>query len=285
MEFQIAPSHLSPKGLNHFRQLQVLEWLREFRFSSPAMIGRLIDVPGPYTGNLHRFVQRMLRAGLLVDFRNEITPRLGTLLMAGPEARSFLEAYGRPTLGLLTNPVHLRRNKYVIHDLNVQGVALLRADPRRPTASNTDAEEVAPSRPANKQVIEILSENQLMVEEGGQAKPDLILVTPERRIAYEYEMTRKTDARIYYALTNHLRAIKAGSYAGVSYLFPDSRLRDKYEALYVAPLWPTTSRYEDGRVIAHGNPFNPDEILARGNPRVAGPKRITFTVECHLRTD
>ena len=118
---------------------------------------------------------------------------------------------------------------------------------------------------------------------GAQSKPDLILTFSTRRVAYEFEMTRKTDARVYYAFTNHLRAIQEGHYIGVSYLFPEPRLRAKYEALFNAPHWPTTSKYADGRVIAHGNPFNPDDIFKKNEQGARAAKRITFSDECHLK--
>lgn len=280
MEYEPVPAHYSKVMTNQHLTFTVLSWLREFRFSSPEVISRLIDVPMPYNSSLRRFMKRLIDRELVEAYYNHRDPKLGVLFRLGKEASGFLELHGLPHDKTYTHPRTLEYSKTVIHDLNVQMAVFgaKRLDTRRAKPGKPPPELPEPSR----QVIEVIGEAHLSEGSRGLPQPDLILRIPSRRVAYEYEMTRKANARIYYAFTNHLRAIREGHYSGVCYMFPNARIRDTYEDLYMQPFWPQTSRYSDGRVITHGDPFIPDEIYPRGNPKERGTKAIQFTVEVYI---
>lgn len=283
MQYQPVPGHYSDVMTNQHLTFTVLSWLREFRFSSPAVISRLIDVPMPYNSNLRRFMRRLIDRELVETYHNVYAPKMGVLFRLGRLAPAFMELHGLPFDHTYIHPRSLESSRTLIHDLNVQMVAVERMDTRRLKAKKGKPEGEQPEPvPPEKQIVEVSAEAHLSIGSRGLPQPDLVLRTTFRRVAYEYEMTRKSNARIYFAFTNHLRAISERHYVGVCYLFPSQTLRDTYEELYVQPLWPTTSRYTDGRVITHGDPFNPDELHPRGNPRERGQKVATFTEESYV---
>src|SRR3990167_5341969 len=154
MEFLPLPRLMTKQRKGLHRQIEIAMWLREFRYSSPAVIGKLIGVEGPYNGNLWHVMNNMKGRGLVQDFSNEIAPRLGRLFMAGPEMAAFLELHGQEHARVVTNPVYVRRCKTAYHDLNIQlAVAHLR--------------EAGVDR-----VAKVESEIQMQAEDGGWLKPD-----------------------------------------------------------------------------------------------------------------
>lgn len=278
MEYQPVPRHYSKVAMNQHLTFTVLSWLREFRFASPQVLSQLTDIPLPYNGNLHRFMSRLMARSLVEEFHSRHEPKLGVLFRLGPDAPAFMELHGLPHDHTYIHPRSLESSRTLLHDLNVQMIALRRLDTKRPR----EGRGPLPDRDPASRVYEVLGEAQLSEGSRGLPQPDLIMRRPGASTAYEYEMTRKSTSRIYYALTNHLRAIREGHYVGVCYMFPNARIRDIYEDLYMQPLWPETTRYSNGRVISHGRPFNPDDITGRGNPQQEGPKAIQFTVETYI---
>lgn len=278
MEYQPVPAHYSKVMTNQHLTFTVLSWLREFRFASPQVVSQLTDIPLPYSGNLHRFMRRLIDRDLVEEFISNHERKLGVMFRLGREAPAYLELHGLPHDHTYIHPRSLESSRTLIHDLNVQMAALKRMDTKR----QKPGQPPPPVREPEARVIEVMGEAQLAEGARGLPQPDLVLRTASRRVAYEYEMTRKATSRIYFAFTNHLRAIREGHYVGVCYMFPNERIRDVYEDLYMQPFWPQTSRYRDGRVISHGEPFNPDEITPRGNPRERGAKAATFTVETYV---
>ncbi len=280
MDYDLPPIGASDKALNEHLTKIVLLWIREFRFTSPYVVSVLTDYPMPYGSSLHRFMQRLIKGGLVSTFYNHRYRSLGMMFRLGPEAAGWFELRGLPDDKCYVSPSTLENSRTALHDLNVQ-LAALHND--RVFCKRIIVGRKRVPRPDEKFLVtSIESEAQLQRRAGGLPQPDLILRTGRRAMAYEYEMTRKTKPRIYYAFTNHLRAIAEGHYAGVCYMFPTAKLRDSYERLYMERLWPTTTRYSNGDVSSHGEPFNPDSIYPRGNPQEPGDKAIQFTVEYYL---
>lgn len=261
MEFLARPSGTNAHALGLYRHIMVGLWIREFRYSSTDLLGRLVDIKGPYNGQLWRFLNNMKQRGWLQDFSNEITPRVGRLFMAGPELSGFLEAHGQAHSQILTNPVFVRRSKTAYHDLALQHVVL--------QLQGGDSDKF----------LSIDSENQLKGD-FGWLKPDVLVTTKDgKRVAIEYEMTRKANLRVYHTYSNHLNAIRQGLYSGVRYVFPSQKLCDTYQTLFNAPSWPNTGRLADGRITSSGPAFNPDAILSLQTPR---HRLFNFSVESYL---
>lgn len=261
MEFLPESAWLNTQSKGLHRQLEVALWLREFRYSSPAVLGRLVHIKGPYNGQLWRFLNTMKRRGWIQDFSNTVAPQMGRLFMAGPEMAGFLETHGLEHSGVVTNPVYVRHCKTTLHDLNLQfAIVELKA---------SDPDKVA--------VVE--SEIQLRGH-SGWLKPDAIVTNAAgKKVAFEYEMTRKASNRIYHTFSAHLYAIQSGLYSGVKYLFPNERICETYRTLFASPSWPNTQRDESGRVYQVGAAYNPDLIEGRKFNRA---QCISFGVECHL---
>lgn len=261
MEFLPRPSGTNPHDLGLYRHLMVGLWLREFRYSSAALLGQLVDIAGPYNGQLWRFLNNMKQRGWVQDFSNEVTPKVGRLFMPGSELAAFLEAHGQEHSGILTNPVFVRRAKTAYHDLALQYVVL--------QLRGGDSDKF----------LRIDSENQLQGD-FGWLKPDVLVTTRDgRRVAIEYELTRKANLRIYHTYSSHLNAIRQGLYSGVRYVFPSQKLCDTYLSLFYASSWPNTGRLADGRITSSGPAYNPDSILTSTAPR---SRLFYFAVEPYL---
>lgn len=261
MEFLPLPTKSNTQAYGLYRQLTVALWLREFRYASPALLGQLIAIKGPFNGHLWHFLNGMKRRGLVQDFANEYTPRLGRLFMPGPETSAFLEAHGLECSGVLANPSKLRQSKNAMHDLNVQHVVLA-------------IRSRAPER-----IVRVDCETQLQGADG-ELKPDALITSREqKRVAIEYEMTRHATKRVYHKFSHHLMAIQNGLYEGVKYIFPAAPLRDTYQALYAAPMWPNTARLASGYVTTTGQAFNPEVLLRHPQGR---NHYVSFSVETYL---
>lgn len=262
MEFLQVKGVVTDQRKGLIRHIEVALWLREFRYSSPAALGQLVGIEGPYNGQLWHFLNNMKRKGIIQDFSNELAPKIGRLFMAGQGMAAFLELHGQEHTGIVTNPVYVRRCKTAFHDLNLQLACLeLRVG-------------------GKERVAKVESEGQFQMSGGGWLKPDVVITSAAgKRVAIEYEMTRKADARVYHTFAAHLHAIAGGAYAGVKYLFPNDRLKDTYVRLYEESAWPNTHRGKEGRVYVQGEAYDPALLLGQDKDR---RRFIGFTEACYL---
>lgn len=245
MEITLAPeTGASNIEIMEYRLTRVVLWLSEFRLSSLSILSTLVGIPPTrHATTTSRLFDRLKAMKLVVEGKHPLL-RNDALFMAGPLAEDYL-LYRGFARRLLDSYDLMNSHKQLFHDLSVQRAMVARL--------------------AN--AVDIRGEYQMQLEADGKwenqglrmNRPDAVIRTVHDQVfAYEYEWTRKSQARIYQAFQSHVLALQNQIYDGVFYLFPSDQVRGKYESYFRPAVWPLYNRNkEKGHLIREDAYFEP----------------------------
>lgn len=198
------------------KMLVLLNWLKEFRFTSLQIVSQILNSNYP---NTTRFIKNLAKDGYIVYFNN---PSISHKLIALTQRSiNFLKEHRLADFDEVAYEyTKYRKTVTVLHHLTLQ----------RYLVNNIE------------EYSEITWEYNLETEvyKLGSIRPDCVVTykNSDIKVAVEYERWVKTKARVYYKFYNHLENIQKGLYAGVLYIFEDTNDHSTYIKLFNESYWP-----------------------------------------------
>jgi len=229
------PTLRYPRAIRADKRRLVLDWLREFRFSTREVLAQRLQstVKGTY-----QLLHDLRHQGLIQEFRSIYTNQTRFLTLSKPGFEILRQA-GRDVPRAVVPTHRLSRYASILHDLAVQQAVVKRLH----------------------HYTDVIWAQQIQIPDHFE-KPDALLRTPKGYwVAIDYERYRKDQKRVYLSFFNHTRALINRHYSGVYYLFDREDVLAFYQALFTKSEW---REYHDnrqtGKITATGKIFKPDSI-------------------------
>ena len=212
----------------------VLSWLLEFRFSTPRILGSLLD----HNKNTSPFFSSLLKDGFIKQLINVHTNK-ERLFMLTKQGVDFLEAREIDVSNAATVSSRLERYSMILHDVGVQNFIASKKD----------------------NYLEIIWDKNI-VGIDDRSRPDALLKLKNGYwIGLEYERWRKSLARIFTSYVNQAKQITQGKYGGVYFVFNTKIDHDHYVELFEYERWPLFSKDSNtGQLSNNGRFFEPNEV-------------------------
>ena len=227
------PALKYPRAICRDKQLIVLDWLLEFRFSSFALLAQRL---GLTCQTSYKFFRLLRNNGLVQRFTHDYYNHEQYYMLTRAGADVLHEA-GRDREKAWTSPSRLIRRPNIPHDLAVQQAAIRRLDHYK----------------------ELISEHHITIPEPFH-RPDILMLNhKDFWIAYEYERSRKQTERIFISFNNHAQAIIKRHYHATYFLFDRESDLDYYQKLFDAKKWPQYDyKRGTGKITPKKTTFQPD---------------------------
>ena len=212
----------------------VLSWLLEFRFSTPRILGNLLE----HNKNTSPFFSALLRDGFIKLLINVHTNK-ERLFMLTKQGVDFLEAREIDIANAMTVSSRLERYSMILHDVGVQNFIVEKKD----------------------NYFEVIWDKNIK-DIDARSRPDALLKLKNGYwIGLEYERWRKSLGRIFTSYVNQAKQITQGKYGGVYFVFNTKIDHDHYVELFEYERWPLfTKDLNTGQLSHNGLFFKPSEV-------------------------
>lgn len=205
MIITLCPPGLTPQQKKAWKRRLVVKWLLEFKFSSIELLSKLL---GQKAKHASPFFKAMIADKLLVRFKSEFFPKKD-LVRLGPGVK---EAFSDLDLSLFRSD-RFEDKKSIVHDHHVQRVIAERHD--RYTEVNAS------------------------FRRGRKEAPDAYVASKKsgRKIAIEYELTRKNRARSWALFIRYAILIQGGAVDAVIFYFRSKATYRLYKKRFENKSW------------------------------------------------
>jgi len=212
----------------------VLAWLVEFRFSTPRILGSLLE----HNKNTSPFFSALLKDGFIKQLINVHTNK-ERLFMLTKQGVDFLEAREIDVANAVTVSSRLERYSMILHDVGVQNFIASKKD----------------------NYVEVIWDKNI-IDIDVISRPDALLKLKNGYwIGLEYERWRKSLGRIFTSYVNQATQITQGKYGGVYFVFNTKIDHDHYVELFKYEKWPLFSKEPNtGQLSNNGRFFEPDKV-------------------------
>lgn len=218
MIIKSCPPGLTPQQKKEWKRRLVILWLIEFKFSSIELLSKLL---GQHPKHTSPFFKSMINDKFLVRFTSEYFPKKDLVRLG----QSSLQWFPDLDQSLLRSDRHVNK-KTIIHDYLVQKVISEHIDQYNEIDGRFDRTR--------------------------KEAPDVFVVSREsgRKIAIEYELTRKNKDRTFALFIRYAKKISSQELGGVVFYFRSKPMYNLYKKRFETKTWPVFKKVKkDGKKL------------------------------------